>query len=488
MAKKVTTLFIRDDAVNLLVMDGKRVDKWASAPLEAGLVSQGLILDEAQVAEKLKEIFKLEKIAMGRVIAGLSGHNSVYRIITMPELPEAVLPEAVKREAARVIPVPLDEVYLAHQALPTLMGETRVFLTAYPRNIADTLYSTLQRAGLQPYIIDLAPLALCRIVNEPRSIIVNARLDHLDIMVMAERIPQLIRRLALPGEEASLAERIPTIAEEVERTIAFYNSSHQEQPLDSTVPMYVCGDLVEVPDSWPSLAGKSGCPVSILPSPVESPPGFKANDFMVNIGLGFKELLPEKEDAYFSLVNINALPEVYLPKPVRLPNIVIPIGATIAAGILIFMGFLAFNKASHIDSLNADLELVNDNIAQENIEIADLQDEFLLLSPQLAAIEATTAVFDNTYTSLETVREKVNGDLEQISGLLPKNIDLVEVNHTGDSVTVNGISPDEYDIFQYARDLRASGRFPTVIISSIEAIDDEGEVTGFGFELSLEWS
>ena len=152
MARKVTTLFIRDDAINLLIMDGKRVDKWASSPLEPGLVSQGLIVDEAQVAEKLKELFKLQKAPMGKVIAGLSGHNSVYRIITIPELPEAVLPEAVKREAGRVIPVPLDEVYLAYQSLPTLMGETRIFLTAYPRNIADALYRTLQQAGIQPDI------------------------------------------------------------------------------------------------------------------------------------------------------------------------------------------------------------------------------------------------------------------------------------------------------------------------------------------------
>ena len=486
MARKVTTLFIRDDAVNLLVMDGKRVDKWASSPLEPGLVSQGLILDEAQVAEKLKELFKLEKVTMGRVIAGLSGHNSVYRIITMPQLPEAVLPEAVKREAGRVIPVPLDEVYLAYQPLPTLMGETRIFLAAYPRNIADALYRTLQRAGLQPYIMDLATLALCRTANEPRSIIVNARLDHLDIMVMADRIPQLIRRLALPGEEASLSERLPTIAEEIERTIAFYNSSHQEQPLNSTVPMFVCGDLVEVPDSWPSLAGKSGCPVSILPSPVESPPGFSANDFMVNIGLSFKELLPEKEDANFSLVNINALPGIYLSKPVRLPNIVIPIGVTIAVGILIFMGFQVFNKASHTDALSSELEPVNSHIAQENAEIAALQEQVELQGPQFASLEAITAIFDNTFTSLETVRENVNGDLDQISSLLPRDIDLTEVDYKGDSVKVIGISPDEYDIFKYARDLRASGRFSAVIISAIEAIEEEEEVKGFQFEFILE--
>ena len=187
MARTITTLFIRDDAINLLIMDGKRVDKWASSPLEPGLVSQGLIVDEAQVAEKLKELFKLQKATMGRVIAGLSGHNSVYRIISMPELPDAVLPEAVKREAGRVIPVPLDEVYLAYQPLPTLMGETRIFLTAYPRKIADSLHRTLQQAGLQPYLMDLAPLALCRTVNEPRSIIVNARLEHLDIVAATHK-------------------------------------------------------------------------------------------------------------------------------------------------------------------------------------------------------------------------------------------------------------------------------------------------------------
>ena len=53
MAKKVVTLFIRDDSANLLIMSGKRVEKWASLPLEPGLVSQGLVVDEAQVANKL---------------------------------------------------------------------------------------------------------------------------------------------------------------------------------------------------------------------------------------------------------------------------------------------------------------------------------------------------------------------------------------------------------------------------------------------------
>jgi type IV pilus assembly protein PilM len=485
MAKKVTTLFIRDDAASLLVMGGRRVEKWASLPLDPGLVSQGLILDQPKVAEKLKELFKLGKVGMGRVIAGISGHNSVYRIIALPELPDAVLPEAVKREARRVIPVPLDEVYLSYQSLPTTTAETLVFLTAFPRNIADALYQTLHQAGLQPYIMDLAPLALCRTVNEPRSIIVNARLDHLDIMVMADRVPQLIRRLSLPSEAESLSDKLPTITEEIDRTIAFYDSGHQEAPLDATVPMFVCGDLVEAPDSWKSLAGKLERPVSVLPSPVESPPAFDPNEFMVNIGLALKELLPEKGEANFSLVNLNTLPEVHLPKAVRLPNIVAPIALIIGIGILVFMGFLVYNKASYTSTLRSEITPIERLIDQENAQIATLQEQIVQITPQIAALETTNDIFDTTFTSLEDVREEVNGDLSQIVSLLPGQADLTGINHTGDTVTVSGISPDEYSIFKYARDLRAGDRFASVIISSIEAIEEEEKITGFEFEFLL---
>jgi len=136
MAKEVTTLFIRDTAVSLLVVRGKRIKKWASLPLEPGLFSQGLVLDEAEVAAKLKELFKLEKVKTKKVIVGLSGHNSLYRLITLPELPEVVVAEAVKHEARRVIPVPLDEVYLSYQLLAAPAGEKRIFLAAFPRNVA----------------------------------------------------------------------------------------------------------------------------------------------------------------------------------------------------------------------------------------------------------------------------------------------------------------------------------------------------------------
>ena len=453
MAEKVITVFIRDDVVNLLQVEGRGVKKWASLPLEPGLVNQGLILDETRVAEELDKLFKLAKIGTRKVVAGISGLNSLYRLISLPALPDAILPEAVKQEARRVIPVPLDEVYLAYQRLPAPEGETRVFLTAFPRNVADVLVRTLRQAGIQPYVMDLAPLALCRTLDEPRAIIINTMLDHLDVMIMEDRLPQLIHRLSLPGEVASASERLAAITEEVNRTVDFYNSSHKETPLDSAVSMFVCSDLAQVPESWQSLGGKLGCPVSILPSPVESPDGFDANDFMVNIGLALKELWQEREGANFSLVNFNALPEVYQPKGVSLTSILSRVGVIVGIVLMIGMGFLIYSRADYTSLLRSQLAPVSNSIATQIKEVATLQDQIGQVEAQLWPLAARAEVFTTTLASLKTGREQAINDLVDVINLMPGTIALTGINHAGESVTVNGIAQTQDDVFSYARNL-----------------------------------
>jgi type IV pilus assembly protein PilM len=483
MAEKVITVFVRDDAVNLLEVEGKGVKKWASLPLEPGLVNQGLVLDEARVAEELDKLFKLTKIETRKVVAGLSGLNSLYRLISLPELPDAILPEAVKQEAKKVIPVPLDEVYLSYQRLPAPPGETHVFLAAFPRNVADVLVRTLRMAGVQPYVMDLAPLALCRTLDEPRAIIIHTRLGHLDIMVMEDRLPQLIHRLSLAGEVKSASERLSAVTEEVERTVDFYNSSHREDPLDSTVPMFVCSDLAQLPESWQSLGGKLGCPVSVLPSPVESPEGFDASDFMVNIGLALKELRYEREGANVSLVNFNALPEAYQPKVVSLSSILTRVGVVVGVGVLIFMGFMVRSQSGYNSLLSSQLAPLQSSIALQIQEAAALQGQIKQVETQLAPVETMAGIFNTTLTSLEAGREQASSDLIDIINLLPGSMDLTGINHDGDSITVSGIAPTVDYIFGYAEGLR--NNFGNATISSVDARERYGWVTGYNFELYI---
>ncbi len=486
-SKRVSTLYIRDDALNLLVTKGKRVEKWATLPLEPGLVRQGLVLNEARVADELKKLFKLVKISKRKVIVGLTGLDSIYRLISLPRLPKGVIAEAIQHEAQRVITTPLSEVYFTYQLLPPSPGETRFFLVAFPRNVLDTLVRTLRQAGIRPYIVDTAPLAVCRTLDQDKAIIVHTRLDHLDFIVMEDRIPQLIRRVVLPTEVSTLAERLPTIIEEVDRTITFYNSSHKEKPLDATMPMFVSGDLVEAPQSWPRLGSKLNCSVSILPSPLEFSGAFDPNEFIVNIGLAMKEVWTEKKGAHFSLVNFNVLPQVYQHPPVHLTSILAPVGSVALVGLLIYMILLVRNTADENSALRRDLTSAQNLVSTAQGNIGTLPQQVADAEGSIAPAQARTAEFSNTLRSLEDGRGIVDGELPKIFAPLPASIELTAVSYRGESVAVTGIceSPDEDIIWTYARAL--STPFPNVRISSIAATVDKntGLVTGYSFQLVL---
>ena len=467
MAKTVTTLFIRDTGINLLVMKGNQIEKWAGSPLEPGLVSQGLIVDEAQVADQVKQLFEETGAKTNKVTVALSGHDSLYRIITLPELPEAVLPEAVRREAQRTIPTPLEEVYFSYQRLPPqTLGENRVFLATFPRNLVDALMRTLRQAGVKAHVMDLAPLALSRIPNEPRAIIVNARLDHLDVIVLADRLPQVIRRLALPGEAESLEERLPLIAEEFNRTVSFYNSGHMEHPLDAKVPVFVSGDLEEVPDMWPSVVGGGAYTVSALPSPVEVPEGFSTNQFMVNIGLALRELVKEEEGANFSIVNFNALPEAYVAPSFSMVRVLIPVVTVIGIGLIVFLVILIMNN-------RADIAQLGPEVASAEGKVTQLQRDVSTLNTQIASAGGAADVLSSTLTSIARGRAVILSDLREIDRLAGETVSLGTVSHTGSSISMNGGTPDVDRIFLYARALRESEeapndlRFSSVWISKI---------------------
>ncbi len=474
------SLFIEDTAIKLLVTSGRRVEKWAKLPLEPELVNDGLILDEAGVAAKLKELFKQQKIATGTVTAGLSGVNSIYRLTSLPELPAAILPEAVKQEAGRIVPVPIDQLYLSYQTIPAPAGETGIFLAAFPRNTADAMLRTLSKAGIKASTMDLAPLALCRTVDAPEAIVIDARSVGLDIAILVDRVPQVIRSLSLPGETESLAERLPAIAEELERTVAFYNSGHQEKPLSSAVPVFVTGDLAAVPESWPLLSGTQDASVSELPSPMQAPEGFDASQFMVNIGLSLKKLSLEKEGSY-SLVNFNALPEAEKPKRAGTSSakILTPI-IVIGIGLVSWLWFQVQDIRTDTEALRSQVEINQALIPPQQDAVAALSEEIAAIEPQIAPLEATADIFATTFTDLAENRSQIDGDLSGVVHLMAGNVDLTSISHTGPRVTVAGTAPEEADIFQYARNLRSSGRYSEVIISSISAdykqILEDGEI------------
>ena len=487
MAKRVMTLYFEDTSIRLLVASGRQVERWVSVPLEPGLVSGGAILNENLVADKVRELFLAIKHAKshipggkgnkkslanlfgggkGKIIVGLGGRDSLYRVLSLPVMTDALLGEAVRREAARALPVPLDELYLSYQRIPGFSTEARVFVAAFPKKTTDTLLRTLSQAGITPRLLDLAPLALCLSVNEPRAIIVDARQDNLNIMVMAGRVPQVIRSLALQSEEKTISENLPTIIEEVNRTVAFYNSSHQQEPLDETVPVFVSGDLAGAPDTWKSLVGRLNAQVAVLPSVIQYPADFPSSDFMVNLGLAAKELNLEKEPANYSLINLNAMPVSLLPKPVNPLRVITPVVAVAGLAGVVLLWLMLQNSITNTEPLQSQLTATQKLITSNSRDIATLTEQNRLTQAQIQPVKDFADALNAKLNGLETARSLTDSDLHQIVALKPPSIAFSRVMHSGGDMVVNG-SDARYDvILNYAEELRNTGSF-TVVVSSI---------------------
>jgi type IV pilus assembly protein PilM len=475
MAKRVVTLFIEDTAIRLLVARGKHAEKWASVPLEPGMVKHGQIQDKVGIVDKLKETFRWAKVG-NRVVLGLSEPGSLYRIITLPKLPDSILPEAVKREAERVIPLPQDEVYLAYQVISVRQEDMQLFLAAFSRNTVDTLIGAVQAAGVKAVSLDLVPLALCRAIDKSTAIVVSLRSSNFEIAIMSDNIPQVIRSLSLPGEEESLIDKLPTIAEELERTVTFYNSGHAEKPLDNSIPLFVDGELVHAPETWQSLVGNLGFIVTPLPSALQTEREFDVSQYTVNVGLALKD---NPKDSLGSIINVNALPKAFQPEKPKISRVLIPIGAGVAVLILVFAWAQANSVKNKADTLAVEAATVKNLAARTLSETASIQAQITKeqanikpLQDQMSAVGKNAVSLDTFLSTMNTGRSKINTQLNSILSLAPAEMNVATISISG-QLTIAGSAADPALIYSYARDLKASKNFTDVQIQAISSTDKD---------------
>ncbi len=170
-----------------------------------------------------------------------------------------------------------------------------------------------------------------------------------------------------------------------------------------------------------------------------------------------------------------------MPEGVRLSRILLPVGIITAVGLMISMAFMIYGKSEYNSILRSQLAPLQGSIALQLEEMTTLQGQIQQVEAELAPIAARAGIFDTTLTSLEAGRQQASSDLVEVVNLLPGAIDLTGIKHEGGSIEVKGIAPTVDNIFSYARDLRTS--FSSVIILSIDAVEQEGWVTGFDFKL-----
>lgn len=475
MAKTCTSLYVGESAITALVLRGKRPHRWGTVALDEGTVKDGVILDQEAVAAKLRELWSSQHLGIRQVVAGISGINCLYRVLSFPELPASLLSEAVTREASRTLGVPMEQVYVSWQTISSGRDETRVYLAAAPRNTVDTLVRTLRKAGLNPGIMDLRPLALARTTPERKAILVDVQPASLDIVVRMDGNPAVVRSVSLPRADP-LEEKVPIVREELRRAITFFNASHSDQPVSPEVPLLVSGELADQEEVWPRLTGEEVRPVRPLPPPVDTPRGFPTHKYIANIGLAFKETLSQRERDTYSPIDFNALPEEYRPKKKPISEILytpILIGgiALVALG-----AYLNITELERTQELRTQWSNTNEILLEVTARVRDeqtaLQEDIASLEKQVTAaqqeFEQTSSALSSAYEELTATRRTANADLATINDALgTEGVDLTSLAHSIDTVQLKGVADNKDGVFAYARFLRGSRRFNPVVITEM---------------------
>src|SRR4030042_856542 len=129
----MVTLDIEDTSIKIMSVKGRQVEAAASLPLEPGLVHDGVIINPTAVGQRISELMAAHGIAEKKVVVGISGIHSIYRTVNIPKLPKNLIDEAAPRQAERVMPVPLNELYTSWQTISMSDIETTLCIVGLPR-------------------------------------------------------------------------------------------------------------------------------------------------------------------------------------------------------------------------------------------------------------------------------------------------------------------------------------------------------------------
>jgi len=177
---------------------------------------------QEKIAESLKRIIKESGTKTNRAIASLPGFSVFTTVLNLPKMKEAELTSAIKWEAKRYIPFPIEEIILDWEILDSKnvpakvdpnqtaekKEEVEIFLTAVPKNIV-TRYSeifknvNLKLIGLEPEAMALSRALVGALRG--RAMIVDIGATATEICVVEDGHPKLNLSLDTGGNALTKA-------------------------------------------------------------------------------------------------------------------------------------------------------------------------------------------------------------------------------------------------------------------------------------------
>lgn len=168
--KPVFGLDIGFSSLKVMQMDstGKRpvVTAYGYEPFAPEALVDGIIVKPEIVAKAAHDLFSkrlVGHITTKRVAIALPASHTFTHSMTLPALKPKELEDAVRLEAERYIPVPLDDLYIDYAVIRATSSVTELLAVAVPRAIVDSYMDLTRILGLEPVVIETTLTASSRL-------------------------------------------------------------------------------------------------------------------------------------------------------------------------------------------------------------------------------------------------------------------------------------------------------------------------------------
>lgn len=291
-SRRVVTLEINSTSLRLMEVKGTMVTKWASQLLDPAMFENEVPANPRALSLAIRQLLASNGIKARKINVGISGLFSLSRIVSVPALPAGGtrLQEAVLDKAREVLPISEDELYLSWQIIADNEDDHRALIIGVPRNLVDSEVQALRAAGITPHILEIKAMALIRAVNREQALILNIEPSTIEVVLVADGLPQSIRTSAWQTTSMSREDMAEYLAVALELTAGAYNSSRPGAELDATTPLFITGGMSESTELVAAVQARMAYPLEALTPCLECPSHLPAGQYAVNIGLASRDI------------------------------------------------------------------------------------------------------------------------------------------------------------------------------------------------------
>ena len=448
----VVTIDVDSSGIRLLEISRGTVRRWASVSFDSGGDEGEIASPQRALGAEVRQLMASSGIKAKKVIASISGLYSVNRFLPVSSLPLGITTqEAVQEVAKEIMPISVDRVYLSWQTITVSEDESQVIILGTPREAVDDEVRALRLAGINPQVLELKTIALARAVGREQALILNIESSSLDVVVVADNLPRVMRTVAWRPGELNEEDMVGHLATNLEMTADFYNSRNPETPLDATTPLFITGQMSTDLTLVDKLQARSRYPVEPLAPPLKYPPYLPVSQYATNIGLALRNVEPSEvpEPVNQFPLDMNLLPDAYRPWHPSARQIYSFMLILLAVALVFPIFQIAAEAMDSTAKLQAQYNMLNTRLEMQKAEIKKRE-------PLQKAISEFHTIVNREGSFAEDIKV-IRNEAENLG------VRVSSIVHDGKDIVV-ACQADDYVTFRaYRLALEASGRFATPI-------------------------